>query len=70
MSSDHLEFEGTVVKSIKGIMTVELDHGQQILARPSGRMRKNKINIVVGDQVRVKISPYDLTHGIIVFRKK
>ena len=67
---DHVEAEGVVKKSVRGVLTVELDHGQEIFAKLSGRMRKNRINVVAGDRVKVKISPYDLTHGIIYYRMK
>jgi len=67
-SSDHLEIEGVVVHSVKGIITVDLETGNRVQCHIGGKMRKNKIQIVVGDKVRVKISPYDLSRGIIVFR--
>jgi translation initiation factor IF-1 len=41
-----------------------------VLAYTAGRMRKYRIRIVVGDQVRVELSPYDLTRGRIVFRQR
>lgn len=67
---EHIEFEGTVEKSVRGVLSVKLDHGQLISAYLSGCMKKNKINVVIGDRVKVKISPYDLTHGIIYYRMK
>jgi translation initiation factor IF-1 len=41
-----------------------------VLAYTSGKMRKFRIRIVVGDQVRVELSPYDLTRGRITYRYK
>lgn len=67
-TDQHMEFEGEVVSSIKGIMMVQLDSGQQVQCHISGRIRKNKINVVVGDRVRVKVTPYDMTKGFITFR--
>jgi translation initiation factor IF-1 len=67
-TDQHMEFEGEVVSSIKGIMLVQIDSGQQIQCHISGRIRKNKINVVVGDRVRVKVTPYDMTKGFITFR--
>jgi len=49
---------------------VRLDNGQEILAYLSGRMRKHYIRILLGDRVRVEMSPYDLTRGRIVYRYK
>ena len=39
-------------------------------ASESGKMRKYYIRILLGDRVRVEISPYDLTRGRIVYRFK
>jgi translation initiation factor IF-1 len=68
--NEHIEFEGTVEKSVRGVLSVRLDHGQIVNAYLSGRMKKNKINVIPGDRVKVKISPYDLTHGIVYYRMK
>lgn len=67
-ANDHIELEGKVVNSVKGILSVELETGQVVQTYITGKMRKNKINVVVGDKVRVKISPYDLTKGFIIRR--
>jgi len=40
-----------------------------VLAHLSGRMRKNNIKVLLGDQVEMEFSPYDLTKGRIVRRK-
>jgi translation initiation factor IF-1 len=49
---------------------VKLDSGHEILAKISGKMRKNYIRILPGDRVKVELSPYDLTRGRITFRMK
>jgi translation initiation factor IF-1 len=50
---------------------VQLEGGRhEVLAYTAGKMRKFRIRIVVGDQVRVELSPYDLTRGRIVFRQR
>lgn len=46
------------------------DQDKEILARIAGRMRKHYIKIVVGDEVDVEMSPYDLERGRIVYRYK
>ena len=49
---------------------VELDNGHKILAHISGKMRMHFIRILVGDKVKVQLSPYDLTRGRITYRSK
>ena len=47
---------------------VTLDNGHQMIAYTSGKMRKNHIRILAGDNVSLELSPYDLTKGRITFR--
>jgi translation initiation factor IF-1 len=49
---------------------VKLLTGQEVLAYTAGKMRKFYIRILIGDKVRVELSPYDLTRGRITFRYK
>ena len=49
---------------------VELDNGHKVLAHISGKMRMHYIKILPGDVVKVELSPYDLTRGRIIYRKK
>ncbi len=66
-----IELEGTVVEPLPNAMfRVELQTGQTVLAYISGKMRKNYIRTLIGDRVRVELSPYDLTRGRITFRFK
>ena len=66
-----MEMEGHVTKILPNAMfQVELENGHLINANISGRIRKNYIRILVGDKVRVSISPYDLTKGRIVYRER
>ncbi len=53
-----------------GSFVVELDSGQVITARLSGRLRKFHIRVIHGDRVTVGVSPYDLSHGLIIHRQK
>jgi len=46
----------------------ELETGQVVFAYLSGKLRKNRIRILVGDKVLVELSPYDLTKGRIMKR--
>lgn len=66
-----IEMDATVAESLPNAMfKVTLQTGQEILAYTSGKMRKFYIRILVGDRVRVELSPYDLTRGRIIFRYK
>lgn len=66
---DKLEVEGTVVKLLPNTQfQVELDNGHQVLAYLSGKMRKYYIRILLGDRVRVEMTPYDLNRGRITYR--
>jgi len=64
---------GKVIKAERGRFIVEAtvaDQTRNIIAQLSGKLRKNFIRIVPGDLVDVEVSPYDLTKGRILFRKK
>lgn len=68
---DKIETEGTIVEALPNTQfRVELDNGHTVLAYLSGKMRKYYIRILLGDRVRVELSPYDLTRGRIVYRFK
>jgi translation initiation factor IF-1 len=68
---EKLEVEGTVIEALPGTQfRVELDNGHQVLAYLSGKMRKYYIRILLGDRVRLELSPYDLTRGRITYRYK
>ena len=68
---DLLEFEGMVTELLPNAMfRVKLDNGHELLAHTSGKMRKNRIRVLVGDKVNVEMTPYDLTKGRITFRHK
>lgn len=71
MAGDVIEVSGTITESMPNAMfRVKLETGQEILAHVSGKIRKNFIRILLGDKVRVELSPYDLTRGRITFREK
>ena len=68
---ESIEVEGTVLEPLSNAMfRVELDNGHKILAHVSGKMRMHFIRILVGDKVKVQLSPYDLTCGRITYRHK
>ena len=49
---------------------VKLDNDHIITGVVSGKIRKHNINILLGDEVEVEMSPYDITKGRITFRYK
>ena len=66
-----IEFEGVVSELLPNAMfRVTLENDHQILAHTSGKMRKNRIRVLAGDEVNVEMTPYDLTKGRITFRHK
>lgn len=67
--NEKLEVEGTVRQLLPNTQfKVELDNGHEVLAYLSGRMRKYYIRILLGDRVRVEMTPYDLSRGRITYR--
>ena len=68
---DVIEIDGIVLESLPNAQfRVKLDTGQEILAHISGKIRKNYIRILLGDKVKVELSPYDMSVGRITFRMK
>jgi translation initiation factor IF-1 len=68
---DKIDMEGTVIEALPATQfRVRLDNDHEVLAYLSGKMRKYYIRILLGDRVRVELSPYDLTRGRIVYRYK
>jgi translation initiation factor IF-1 len=66
---DSIQMEGKVIETLPNTMfRVELENGHVVTAHISGRMRKNYIRILTGDNVTVELTPYDLSKGRIVFR--
>ncbi|MBO4405640.1 MAG: translation initiation factor IF-1 [Alphaproteobacteria bacterium] len=68
---DLIEFTGEVIEVLPNVMfRVRLENGHVILAHTSGRMKKNRIRVLVGDKVNVEMTTYDFTKGRITFRSK
>ena len=66
-----LEFEGEVIDVLpKGLFKVRLDNDYEIMAHLSGKMRRFRIKIVLGDRIKADVSPYDITKGRITYRFK
>lgn len=70
-SKQKIEMMGTVEEALKGTQfMVRLDNGHEVLAYLCGKMRRYYIRILLGDRVKVELSPYDLTRGRIIYRYK
>lgn len=66
---DVIEMDGVVEELLpSAAFRVTLENGHNIMAHLSGKMRMFKIRILVGDKVKVELTPYDLTKGRIVYR--
>ena len=66
---DLLEFRGIVKELLPNAMfRVKLENNHEVLAHTAGKLRKNRIRILAGDDVMVEVTPYDLTKGRITFR--
>ena len=66
---DLLEFKGKVMDLLPNSMfRVKLENGHTVTAHTAGKLRKNRIRVLQGDNVTVEMTPYDLTKGRIIFR--
>jgi translation initiation factor IF-1 len=67
--NDLIEMEGSISEVLPGNMfRVTLDNGHVITCYTNGRLRQNKIKIIMGDKVRIEMSAYDLSKGRITYR--
>ena len=63
--------DGVVEEVLPNAMfKVRVTETHTIIAMISGKMRMNKIRILMGDKVKIEMSAYDLTKGRVVFRDK
>jgi translation initiation factor IF-1 len=68
---DVIEMEGKVLETLPNtLFKVQLENGHIVTAHISGRMRKHYIRILTGDDVKVELTPYDLSKGRITYRMK
>jgi translation initiation factor IF-1 len=66
-----IEQDGTILEALSNAMfKVQLENGHTLVAHISGKMRMHYIKILVGDKVKLEMSPYDLTKGRITLRYK
>ena len=70
-TQEKLVLDGKIVEALPNTsFRVELENGHTVLAYLSGKMRKFYIRVLLGDRVRVELSPYDLERGRIIYRYK
>ncbi|MDD3995134.1 MAG: translation initiation factor IF-1 [Bacilli bacterium] len=68
-NKDSIEMNGKVLDLLpSGQFKVELENGHIVTAYIGGKMRMNYIRVQRGDNVKIELSPFDLTHGRIIFR--
>jgi translation initiation factor IF-1 len=66
---DLIDLEGVVTKIIgRGTMEIECENDVIVRGVLSGRMKKHRIKVIQGDRVKVSVSPYDTSHGLITYR--
>ena len=71
MKQQNIEADGIVTQVLgNSLFRVTLDAGHEVTCTISGKIRKNYIKILKGDRVKIEMSPYDLTKGRIIIRKK
>ncbi len=68
---ESIQTEGKVEEVLPNAMfRVRIAENHVITAIISGRMRQNRIQILLGDRVRIEMSPYDMTKGRVVYRER
>ena len=68
---DLIELEGEVTRILgRGTMEINCDNDIVVRGVLSGRMKKHRIKVIQGDRVKVNVSPYDTSHGLVTYRFK
>ena len=66
-----LELRGIVLELLPNAMfRIKLENGYEIIGHTAGKMRKNRIRVLTGDEVLCELTPYDLTKGRVTYRFK
>jgi len=64
-----LEVRGVIDELLPGgKFRVRLENEHEVIAHLAGKMRMNRIRLGIGDEVKVELTPYDLTKGRITYR--
>ncbi|MEW5872480.1 MAG: translation initiation factor IF-1 [Chloroflexota bacterium] len=68
---DKFAVEGVITDAFPGgKFNVRLDNGHELIGYISGKIRRYNIRVLLGDRVKVELSPYDLNRGRIIYRYK
>lgn len=68
---DLVQVDGKIIDALAGgFYKIQLDNNVIIKARLCGKMKTFNIRVIVGDRVTVGVSPYDPSHGLIMYRHK
>lgn len=68
--ADNIETDGEIIDKLPGgKFKVKLENGHELSCTLSGKIRVSGIKMVVGDKVKISMSPYDFSNGIIIWRK-
>ena len=68
---EKIEMEGEIIEALRNRMfRIRLDNGHEMLGYTAGRMKRYRIRMLLGDRVRIELSPYDLDRGRIVYRMR
>ena len=71
MKEELISLRGKVIELLpNALFKVKLDNSHVILCTISGKMKKNRITIILNDDVSCEMSPYDITKGRITYRFK
>lgn len=66
---DLIQLEGVITRVLGGgTMEIQCENNVTVRGVLSGRMKKHRIKVMVGDRVQISVSPYDTTHGLITYR--
>ena len=69
VKEDFLQFKGKVTELLPNAMfRVKLENDHEVLAHTAGKLKKNRIRVLTGDNVLVEVTPYDLSKGRIIYR--
>ncbi len=67
--NDFLEVRGVIDELLPGAkFRVKLENEHEVIAHLAGKMRMFNIRLNVGDEVKVEMTPYDLSKGRITYR--
>jgi translation initiation factor IF-1 len=57
--SDLIQLEGVITSAANTIFGVKINDSEVVMScKPSGKMRKHRIKVAIGDKVKIEVSPY------------